>query len=204
MSRESLHRLMELRSQLEAEIEQHGTVLRANKIGMHERLTDSEGFPRTDVDVMAVRTARHSIICLQNDRKVIMAEIEKEMALCFELQRNATPSTVQEQAPPEPMELDEAEVKPPLQPFVLVEKVERGLLADRMGIQNRDKILQIGTLSSVNFKSMNQIQAMIQNARGGKLPFVVRKANTGKDVTVEADLTGSDIRFGVLLKLLNT
>lgn len=32
-------------------------------VGMHGRLVDAEGFPRADIDVFAVRTARHQIIC---------------------------------------------------------------------------------------------------------------------------------------------
>lgn len=32
-------------------------------VGMHGRLVDSEGYPRADIDVYAVRTARHRIIC---------------------------------------------------------------------------------------------------------------------------------------------
>lgn len=32
-------------------------------VGMHEPLVDAEGFPRADIDVYQVRTARHNIIC---------------------------------------------------------------------------------------------------------------------------------------------
>lgn len=37
--------------------------LQQGGVGMHGRLVDSEGFPRADIDVFAVRTARHQIIC---------------------------------------------------------------------------------------------------------------------------------------------
>ena len=37
--------------------------LQQGEVGMHGRLVDSEGFPRADIDVFAVRTARHQIIC---------------------------------------------------------------------------------------------------------------------------------------------
>lgn len=30
---------------------------------MHEPLVDAEGFPRSDIDLYQVRTARHNIIC---------------------------------------------------------------------------------------------------------------------------------------------
>lgn len=32
-------------------------------VGMHEPLVDAEGFPRADIDLYQVRTARHNIIC---------------------------------------------------------------------------------------------------------------------------------------------
>lgn len=43
---------------------------------MNDALVDKDGFPRQDIDVYQVRHARHKIICLQNDHKAIMKEIE--------------------------------------------------------------------------------------------------------------------------------
>lgn len=41
------------------------TPIAQNKnVGMHGPLLDSEGFPRSDIDVVAVRTARNRIICM--------------------------------------------------------------------------------------------------------------------------------------------
>lgn len=37
-------------------------------VGMHGRLVDGEGYPRADIDVYAVRTARHRIICGSSKR----------------------------------------------------------------------------------------------------------------------------------------
>lgn len=44
---------------------------------MTETLVDESGFPRNDIDVHQVRHARHQIICLQNDLKDLVKEIEK-------------------------------------------------------------------------------------------------------------------------------
>lgn len=44
---------------------------------MSEDLIDCEGFPRSDIDVHQIRHARHQIICMQNDLKAIVKEIEK-------------------------------------------------------------------------------------------------------------------------------
>lgn len=47
-----------------------------NMIGFSESLVDDSGFPRNDIDVYQVRHARHQIICLQNDLKILMKKIE--------------------------------------------------------------------------------------------------------------------------------
>lgn len=43
---------------------------------MQTPLVDADGFPRNDIDVHQVRHARHQIICLQNDLKALMLDIE--------------------------------------------------------------------------------------------------------------------------------
>lgn len=46
---------------------------------MKGSLIDAEGFPRNDIDVYQVRQARQQIICMQNDHKALMKEIEQLM-----------------------------------------------------------------------------------------------------------------------------
>lgn len=76
--REEVMKLMEKKEQIERAINDCGIILTTNKnIGMGETLLDAEGYPRADIDVHAVRQARHQIICLQNDLKAVMKEIEQ-------------------------------------------------------------------------------------------------------------------------------
>uniref|UniRef100_A0A182SXV1 26S proteasome regulatory subunit p27 n=1 Tax=Anopheles maculatus TaxID=74869 RepID=A0A182SXV1_9DIPT len=202
MSREKLLTLSGRKAELEAEIERHGMVLKANKIGMNEPLIDVEGFPLPNIDVISVRKARNAIICLQNDRKVLLKEIENEMVQLFETGRSTASSDVQQQQC-QLMEVDDhTVVSPSLEPFAVVEKVEPGQLADRMGVKIRDMILQIGTLTSQNFKALNQIQTVISNSQGSKLRFVIRKATTGEDVTLEMDFGTQGTRLGIFAKPL--
>ncbi|XP_026750523.2 26S proteasome non-ATPase regulatory subunit 9 [Galleria mellonella] len=74
--RDKAMRLVREKDKIEQEIAEWNAVLNANNIGMREPLVDSEGFPRNDIDVARVRHARHRIICLQNDHKDKMKEIE--------------------------------------------------------------------------------------------------------------------------------
>lgn len=76
--KEEVMKLIEKKEQIERAINDCGHILSANKnVGMNESLLDAEGFPRNDIDVYAVRQARCQIICLQNDLKSIMKEIER-------------------------------------------------------------------------------------------------------------------------------
>lgn len=75
--KEQVMKLIEQRDKIERTINENGAILRANgNAGMTEPLVDEFGFPRNDIDVYQVRQARHQIICLQNDLKALMKEIE--------------------------------------------------------------------------------------------------------------------------------
>uniref|UniRef100_A0A182X814 26S proteasome non-ATPase regulatory subunit 9 n=1 Tax=Anopheles quadriannulatus TaxID=34691 RepID=A0A182X814_ANOQN len=206
MSREAVLSLMERKKELEAQIEQQGLILSANRIGMHEPLVDGEGYPLSNVDVLSVRKARHTIICLQNDRKKIMQQIEKGIAQVFEAEQSAPANGQQQQQhhhqnlPNEPMEVDgDRTASSAPEPFAVVESVVPGQLADRMGIAVGDQIVQVGTVTARNFKTMNQVQSVIANMQGRKLHLVVRKATSGQVATIELDLT-SGSRLGIFMK----
>ena len=58
------------------EITQWKSVLDSeDDVGMNGPLIDNEGYPRNDIDIVKVRTARRKIICLSNDHKAIMKKI---------------------------------------------------------------------------------------------------------------------------------
>lgn len=76
--KEQVMKLVERKDQIERTINDYGRVLVANKnVGMNESLVDEFGFPRNDIDIYQVRQARNQIICLQNDLKVLLKEIEQ-------------------------------------------------------------------------------------------------------------------------------
>ena len=68
---------------LEAELEAQGSILKANNTDMRQPLVDSEGFPRDDLDVWAVRHARVRIIELRNDLESLMNEIAKTLETVY-------------------------------------------------------------------------------------------------------------------------
>lgn len=76
---EQARALMAQKSNIEAELETHISILKANNVTMQTPLVDLEGFPRADIDIYAVRGARVRIIELRNDLKAVMDAIGKAL-----------------------------------------------------------------------------------------------------------------------------
>ena len=86
---ERARELMARKDTIEAELEAQGSILKANNTDMRQPLIDSEGFPRGDLDVWAVRHARVRIIELRNDLTTLMDEIAKALETIYA--RSPTP-----------------------------------------------------------------------------------------------------------------
>ena len=52
--------------------------------GVDGSLLDRDGFPKPGLDLVSIRTARHDLICTQNDLSNLMETIEKKMMAYFE------------------------------------------------------------------------------------------------------------------------
>ena len=86
---ERARELMARKDAIEAELEAQGSILKTNNTDMRQPLVDSEGFPRGDLDVWAVRHARVRIIELRNDLTALMDEIAKTLETIYA--RSPTP-----------------------------------------------------------------------------------------------------------------
>lgn len=66
--------------------------------GIDESLIDKDGFPKAGLDLVAIRAARHELICIQNDHKNLMEEIERKMMSYFEeVNNNGNQEEVEEE-----------------------------------------------------------------------------------------------------------
>lgn len=65
--------------------------------GIDGSLIDKDGFPKAGLDLVAIRTARHELICTQNDHKNLMEVIEKKMTSYFEELSNSQPAEKEEE-----------------------------------------------------------------------------------------------------------
>lgn len=74
--------LMEKRSALEADMNAIiDRLCQSNGPGLSGNLVDSEGFPRTDIDIHLVRSERRRLAELRNDHKEITEKINENIQL---------------------------------------------------------------------------------------------------------------------------
>ncbi|KAG6493838.1 hypothetical protein ZIOFF_048841 [Zingiber officinale] len=80
--------LMDMRASMEAEMDAIiESLCGPSGPGLSGNLVDSEGFPRTDIDLSAVRSQRRRLAELQNDYKDITGQIEKNLQVLHSLNK---------------------------------------------------------------------------------------------------------------------
>ena len=79
-----------------------------------EKLILPDGFPRNDLDLVAVRTARNKHACLQNDHVALMKEIEQKLELFHHAKMMSKAST----------KYSDIKAPPSTAPFVCVDHVK--------------------------------------------------------------------------------
>ncbi|XP_060106140.1 26S proteasome non-ATPase regulatory subunit 9 [Heteronotia binoei] len=164
-----VQQLLKKKDEIEAQIKAYYEVLEDQKgVGMNEPLVDVEGYPRADVDIYQVRTARHNIVCLQNDHKALMKEVEQALHRLHARDK-------------EKREKDEAEARaearsqseaPPI-PFARVNAVTPGSPASMSGLQVDDEIVEFGSVNTRNFQSLQNIATVVQHSEGRPLSVTV-------------------------------
>ncbi|XP_066270122.1 26S proteasome non-ATPase regulatory subunit 9-like [Branchiostoma lanceolatum] len=171
VSADDVKKLMARKDEIEEEIKTWQEVLESQKgVGMSGPLVDTEDFPRSDIDVYQVRTARHNIICLQNDHKAIMREIEEGL---HHLHAQAREKGQGEKMDVRPENTDK------LEPFARVDNVAAGGPASTAGLQVGDLVLQFGSVTPGNFTGLQNIAQVVQHSEGKTVPVkVLRGENT--------------------------
>ncbi|XP_069820107.1 26S proteasome non-ATPase regulatory subunit 9 [Dendropsophus ebraccatus] len=174
VSMQDVQQLIARKDEIEAQIQAYYDVLEDQKnVGMEGPLVDREGYPRADVDIYQVRTARHNIICLQNDHKAIMKEIEEALHNLHARDR-------------EKKQKDEGEADTHQRTqtlpdaFAKVDAVTPGSPASMCGLQVGDDIIAFGSVNTNNFQTLQNIATVVQHSEGK--PLSVTVIRDGKSV----------------------
>ncbi|KAJ2630519.1 putative 26S proteasome regulatory subunit [Coemansia sp. RSA 1290] len=162
---ERAQKLLNEKTELENEIRKLEADLKSHGADRNTALVDSDGFPRSDIDIVEVRTIRQALICKQNDLKALMQQIEDSL-----LQLH------QENSPPAPKS----------KPFARVSIVTPNSPASEAGLLVGDKIIQYGSVdASKDFKAMS---AETVNNINKPLPVKIERVVNGKPTVMDLTL----------------
>ncbi|XP_058825286.1 26S proteasome non-ATPase regulatory subunit 9 [Topomyia yanbarensis] len=187
-SRDIVLELIKQKESIEGKINDQGRILQANQVGMKDPLVDGNGYPRNDIDVYQVRQARHQIICLQNDLKAIMKQIEQGLhtvhAETAAQQRENLGSTKLLD-----MEVDGEGIPAirrtgPVKPIAKVNVVSDGSPAQEAGIALRDELIEFGTVNAANFRDLSQIGVLVRSCENKSIPVKIRRDGKIIDITL--------------------
>ncbi|XP_068846123.1 26S proteasome non-ATPase regulatory subunit 9 isoform X1 [Capricornis sumatraensis] len=170
-----IQELIRRKEEIEAQIKANYEVLESQKgIGMNEPLVDCEGYPRADVDLYQVRTARHNIVCLQNDHKAVMKQVEDALHQLHARDKEKQARDLAE-AHREALSRDQSQGRSPAQAFAKVNSVSPGSPASIAGLQVDDEILEFGSVNTQNFQSLQNIGSVVQHSEGKPLNVTVMR-----------------------------
>uniref|UniRef100_A0A915KRK2 Nas2 N-terminal domain-containing protein n=1 Tax=Romanomermis culicivorax TaxID=13658 RepID=A0A915KRK2_ROMCU len=134
-------------------------------INMNDPLVDQEGFPRNDIDVALIRQTRHDIICLQNDLKALMNQLEKEMQEYYEdggtsLKMDGIKISDSFGSSGAKEEIETCN-RTSNTIFIKIDDVMSNSPSSESGLLTGDLIIQFGSVCADTFKNLSQIQEMI-------------------------------------------
>jgi 26S proteasome regulatory subunit N4 len=147
----------------------------------------ADGYPRGDVDVMAVRTLRQQVIMRRNDLAARNAELAGALEALHALGPDALPPAPAAAAANRPAGTVPARGPAPpdtagLAPFALVDDVSAGSPAAAAGLARGDRLLVFGAVRGVPQgglsagPSLADVAAAVRAAEGQPLALVVRRA----------------------------
>ena len=160
--------------------------------GLAGPLTDAEGFPRSDVDIVAARRLRQRHAVLQTDIRAVMGEIERELAALHAAARDAgavspgRPQQPARRAPgagaaaprenggaPAPAGLESAT------PLAVVSSVVPGSPADAAGLRAGDAVMAFGPATAADAgHSLEDIAAATRASEDRELvAYVLREGS---------------------------
>ncbi|CAL8248559.1 unnamed protein product [Merluccius merluccius] len=157
--------LIKKKDDIEEQIKAYYDVLEDQGVGVEGPLVDAEGFPRSDVNLYQIRTARHNISCLQNDHKAIMVDIEEALHKLHAREKSKREQDESQQGQAEAMEQD----APLPSPFARVEGISQDSPACRAGMRVGDEVVEFGSVNTGNFRNLQNIASVVQHSEGKPL-----------------------------------
>jgi 26S proteasome non-ATPase regulatory subunit 9 len=163
--------------------------------GIDGSLIDKDGFPKAGLDLVSIRTARHDLICTQNDLNNLMEKIEKKMMAYFEeLNNNKIEEEVKEDnknsnsnakdeatAGAASEDQNNNKIQESIkEPFAKIVSVENGSPADEAGLKAEDAIINFNGIlyKGVSHNPLMTVQEIVKSKIGEEIPISVVRKNS--------------------------
>ncbi|XP_009624876.1 uncharacterized protein [Nicotiana tomentosiformis] len=159
-------KLMDQRANTEAEMEIIiQRLCQPGGPGLSGNLVDSEGFPRTDIDIPTVRADRRRLAELRNDHKIMTEKIDQNIQVLHSARLASTPSSVKDSgvhvsavnitsssspdnyiatAATSSMDVDVVVSRP----FAVIDEITEASPAAEDGLQLGDQVMKFGNVES--------------------------------------------------------
>lgn len=181
--REQYNRLLAQKEALEIEAEAITSELTSNGLngqppaGVKGPLTDSEGFPRADIDIYNVKSKRQRLSVINTDHRSVMKAIEELLPKLYEL--NALTVT---SAPACESKQTILSVKLPI---ARINEILAGSPAFEAGLLDGDYLIQFGRLVySPDRDVFNEIPKVVGASTGTSIPIIVKRNSVEVSLTL--------------------
>ncbi|XP_042054650.1 26S proteasome non-ATPase regulatory subunit 9-like [Salvia splendens] len=163
--------------------------------GLSGNLVDSEGFPRTDIDIPTVRADRHRLAELRSDHKDITEKMSQNIELLHSAKHTTATSSVKDSGPSAGMyaslgnsvAIDASSAMDADfgigRAFAIVDEITELSPAAEDGLQLGDQILKFGNVGGGE-SFLQQLAAEAQQKQGEAVPLVVSRQGSLINLTV--------------------
>jgi 26S proteasome non-ATPase regulatory subunit 9 len=120
------------------------------------------------------------VICLQNDHKSLMKQIESGLIQIHENSANNSSNTTEPTttATPSNTSLSNKE------PFLRIDIVSSQSPAETAGLHVGDLVCRIGTIRKDNFRTMQDVASLVNNSENRSITLLVQRADTKEQQTL--------------------
>ncbi|KAK4338552.1 hypothetical protein RND71_043039 [Anisodus tanguticus] len=163
--------------------------------GLSGNLVDSEGFPRTDIDIPTVRADRRRLAELRNDHKIMTEKIDQNIQVLHSAGLASTPSVKDSEdtaglgvqgsavnvatAATSAMDVDVSFSRP----FAVIDEITEASPAAEDGLQLGDQVVRFGNVQSGE-NLLQRLAAEAQSNKGCAISMMVMRQGAMTNVKV--------------------
>ncbi|KAI5958119.1 NAS2 [Candida theae] len=159
---------------------------------METRLVSSDGFPRSDIDVVSIRLIRVQIIRLKNDYKELLKVLDSKVAEEFSRRQSEVGDEqvqTESRQPQQQQKRSQQQANPTI-PFAQVKEVVSGGPAESAGLHEGDLIIVFDNdIHALNHDKLSKLVERVRAKPGEKLSVSIKRGDKILDLTLDTNAT---------------